>query len=192
MTPAEAQRKHEALSRRIKALDDDISRELDGEHRLVLDERRAELVRERDALYAQAAAAPAAPATPAPSVSTDFDVLQRKVAELGQALSDGHPAKAQAIITDCMTALQTLQKEIDGLTVRVGNIERQLNPPPVVKAWRAAAFVVLLAGLLIGWWQTPILFDLYPVVGLAFEVVILLLAAACLMLARAELREHKP
>lgn len=39
---------HATLTRRIDALDTDIGRELDGERRLVLDERRQELASERE------------------------------------------------------------------------------------------------------------------------------------------------
>lgn len=44
----ELQSRYETLSKRIAALDKDLGRTLDGEHRLVLEERRQELVTERD------------------------------------------------------------------------------------------------------------------------------------------------
>jgi hypothetical protein len=45
---AELQRRYETLSTRIAALDKDLSRTLDSEHKLTLGERRQELVTERD------------------------------------------------------------------------------------------------------------------------------------------------
>lgn len=44
----ELQRRFDALTRRIAALDTDIGRELDSERRLALEDRRADLVHERD------------------------------------------------------------------------------------------------------------------------------------------------
>jgi len=48
----ELQRRYDALTKRISALDTDVGRELDSERKLVLEERRADLAAERDRVLA--------------------------------------------------------------------------------------------------------------------------------------------
>lgn len=52
---SELQKRHTTLTRRIEAIDTDIGRELDGERRLVLDERRRDLASEREQVIASLA-----------------------------------------------------------------------------------------------------------------------------------------
>ena len=176
-TPAEAQRRYDALTKRIAALDADIASEVDSERRATLQERQDALVRERDAITSQ----PQGRAT-----NGDLAELNRKAAELAGALTSDSPTEAHRIILDCVAALERLDN-------RITKIETHINPPWQVTFWRVMALVVFFfAGSLFWIKETrEVLFGVVLWAGLATEGALLLLVVACLLLANAKLEHAK-
>ncbi len=178
-TPGEAQRRYDSLTKRIAAVDADISRELDGERRLALEQRRADLERERDGVQSEIAANDH-------RANGDLELLQRRVQDLARVLVSDHPQEAHAIIDECVTALARVDSRVSGLEGRVSAIERHIHPPFMVTAWRVMAITVLVFGAAFILWQRVLLLDLYPLFGVVLGVVFVALAAACLLLANAK------
>lgn len=183
-TPTEAQARYDRLTKRIAALDEDIGRELDGERRLSLEARRDDLVRERDAVQSQLVAHDK-------RTNGDLEVLQRRVQDLAKVLASDHPQEAHEIINECVMALGRLDSRVLGLEGRVSAIERKINPPVSVVAWRVIALLMMMIGVIVAFWQRAV-FGAYPVVGVITETALVLVAVVCLMLASAKLREARP
>jgi hypothetical protein len=183
-TPVEAQRRYDTLTRRIAALDEDIGRELDSERKLSLEERRAEFVRDRDAVMSEL--------TIAYRANGDMENLQRKVEDLRTAMSSDQPGKAHSIIADCVVALGVMDNKIMRLEGRVAEIENTIHPPFRVLVWKVAtAFVVLFAiALFLNPGIRLIIFSSYVGIGILLEIVLLMLAIACWRLATMTARER--
>jgi hypothetical protein len=75
----ELQGRYEALSKRIAALDKDLGRTLDGEAKVVLEERRQELIVERD------------------RIATEMARIEHQVAGMGAAATGGPPQTSAQI-----------------------------------------------------------------------------------------------
>lgn len=84
----ELKQNYAALTQRIAALDTDISHTLDTEHRLVLDERRAMVATERDAVARQIAVIekeqlqPTGASAPSKRRTMEYDELTRLIYEV--------------------------------------------------------------------------------------------------------------
>lgn len=129
----------------------------------------------------------------------DFVTLQQHVGDLGKALAANDLQTAHKLIGDTVAALDRIDGRITGIEhtvsrhgARLDTIERKINPPWNVTAWRALAAFVLLFGIVMGASQRAVLFELYPFTGIVLEGVLLFAAAACLLLANASLKERAP
>lgn len=178
----EAQRRYDQLTARIAALDTDIGRSLDAEHKFTAQQARADLVSERDAVAAEMISNDK-------RTNGDLDILQRKVFELGRALASDHPQEAHEIINECVAALSRLDSRVLGLEGRVDAIERHIHPPWIVSALRLAALFTMILAVIVGAWQFDVLV-MYPIVGVMLEGALISLAVATLFFANAKLRER--
>lgn len=178
----EAQARYDNLTRRIEAVDRDISQETDGERLATLREKRADLATQRDATNAELSAHDK-------RTNGDLDILQRKVSELGRVLASDRPAEAHAIIEECASALTRLDNRVLGLEGRVTAIERRINPPWTIVALRILAGMTVLFAVLVAVWQFPV-FRLYPAIAIISEGALISLAVATLFFANAKLEER--
>jgi len=106
--------------------------------------------------------------------------LSDQVRRLEDAVADGRPQDALDIIRQCHATLETLKEHYEGLDGRVTAIERRLDPPRQVIAWRACAVLVLLFAFSIFFvYQTRALLFTPWWMGATFEVVLVALAALC-------------
>jgi hypothetical protein len=134
---------------------------------------------------------------PADRINGDFVTLQQHVGDLGKALASNDLQAAHKLIGDTVAALDRIDDRIIGIErtvtrhgARLDSIERKINPPWNVTAWRALAALIVLFGLVMGASQRAVLFELYPFTGIVLEGVLLFAAAACLLLANAKLKER--
>jgi len=182
----EARRRYDQLTDLINALDTDIGRELDSERKHTLQEKRTDLVRERDMAAAELSAL-------GWGVSDgNNEEIRAKIAELLAALDGKQPERAHKILGDIVTIdarMQTAEGAIKDHDGRIGAIERHIHPPWIVSLLRfAAAFTVLFA-VIVGVWQFPV-FVLYPIIAIISEGALISLAAATLFFANAKLQER--
>lgn len=134
---------------------------------------------------------------PADRINGDFVTLQQHVGDLGKAMAANDLQAAHKLIGDTVAALDRIDERIVGIErtvtrhgARLDTIERHINPPWNVTAWRALAALIVLFGVVMGASQRAVLFELYPFTGIVLEGVLLFAAAACLLLANAKLRER--
>lgn len=196
----EAQRRYDQLTARIAALDTDIGRSTDSEHKLTAQQARADLARERDAVAAEITAQDK-------RTNGDLEILQRKVSELGRVLASDHPQEAHAIINECAAALMRLDNRVLGLEGRVTTIEKtqettegrvtaieqHIHPPIIVTALRIVALAVFLFAGTLFWIKDTreVLFGLFPWAGIATEGALILAVVAILLLANAQLEKAR-
>lgn len=153
-----------------------------------------------EAIAHSAAMAQAPMLIPADHVGNgDFVTLQQHVGDLGKALAANDLQAAHKLIGDTVTTLDRIDERITGIErtvtrhgARLDTIERKINPPWNVTAWRALAAIMMLFGIIMGASQRAVLFELYPFTGIVLEGVLLFAAAACILLANAKLKEHSP
>ncbi len=184
-TATEAHRRYDTLTKRIEALDTDIGRTTDSEQKFGLEQRRAALVAERDAVMSEMIAGQRG--------NGDLEMLQQKVADLAKVLAGDHPQEAHQIIMECAGALARLDERVYGLEGRVSAIEHHINPPLVVTMWRIMALVVVLFAGSLFWVKDSrdVLFGLVLWAGVIVEASLVVLAVVCLLMANAKLREYK-
>ena len=187
-TPLDVQKRKEAkarydnVNRRIAAVDRDIATETDGERLAALREKRDGLAADREGAMAELTALEK-------RTNGDFEILQRRVSELGSVLASDHPQEAHAIINECAAALTRLDSRVMGLEGRVTAIERHIHPPWIVSVLRAAALFAVILAVLVGVWQFDVLIA-YPIVGVMLEGALISLAVATLFFANAKLQER--
>lgn len=181
----EALARYDNLTRRIEAVDRDMSSETDGERLATLREKRADLALQRDAVNAELTANQK-------RTNGDLDTLQRKVSELSLALASDHPERAHDIICEAADALTRLDTRVLGLEGRVAAIELHLNPPFLAVFLRLVALFVVLFGGTLFWVKDTrdVLFVSFLWIGILLEVVLACLALALWRMAAMTIREQ--
>lgn len=129
----------------------------------------------------------------------DFVTLQQHVGDLGRALASNDLAAAHKLISDTTDTLARIDCRIVGIEntvaahgLRISKIEQRIDPPGVVVFLRVMAVLTVIVGVIFGLWQDEALFTVYPIVGVTFEGVLVVLAAALLLLANAKMGERQP
>lgn len=177
----EAQRQYDQLTARIAALDKDIGRELDGEHKFTMQQARTDLARERD-LVANSLSVLGWP------IGNRGDVeIREKIAELLAALDGKQPETAHKILGEIVTIdtrMQAAEGELKSHDGRITAIEQHIHPPMVVNALRVTSFFVVLLGIALAGFQYPV-FSTYPFLGLTVEGALIILAGVILLYANA-------
>lgn len=177
----EAQRQYNQLTARIEALDTDIGRALDSEHKFTAQQARTELAHERDSVAAQLSAL-------GWPIGNRGDVeIREKIAELLAALDGKQPEKAHKILGDIVTIdarMQAAEGEIKSHDGRLTAIERHIHPPLTVSILRVVAFFVVLLGIALAGFQYPV-FSIYPFLGLTVEGALIVLAGVIILYANA-------
>lgn len=184
----EARRRYDQLTDLINALDTDIGRELDSERKHTLQEKRTDLVRERDSAAAELSAL-------GWGVSDgNNEEIRAKIAELLSALDGKQPERAHKILGDIVTIdarMQTAEGAIKDHDGRIGAIERHIHPPWVVTFWRVCAVLAVVAGLTAAAMWPEVLFELYLPIGVMTEGAFLILALVCVFQANAQLERAR-
>lgn len=183
----EAQRQYDQLTARIAALDTDIGRELDSQHKYTMQEARSDLARERD-VVANSLSVLGWP------IGNRGDVeIREKIAELLAALDGKQPEKAHKILGDIVTIesrMQAAEGEIENHDGRITAIERHIHPPATVNALRAAALLAVLFGIVLAVVKYPV-FLIDPFIALTVEGALIILAGVILLYANA-IQERRP
>ena len=184
----EARRRYDQLTDLINALDTDIGRELDSERKHTLQEKRTDLVRERDTAAAELSAL-------GWGVSDgNNDEIRAKIAELLAALDGKQPERAHKILGDIVTIdarMQAAEGAIKDHNGRIIAIERRIDPPWIVTFWRVCAVLSIICGLTAAALWRVVLFQLYLPIGIMIEGAFLGLALVCFFQANAQLERVK-
>ena len=177
----EAQRRYDQLTARISALDTDIGRATDSEHKFTMQQSRTELARERDTAVAELSALGWG------VDGGDNSEIIGKLTELLAALNSQQPERAHKILGEIVTIdarMQAAEGEIKDHKGRLTAIERHIHPPLAVNALRVVAALVVLLGIAIAGLQYPV-FAIYPFLGITIEGALIILAAVILLYANA-------
>ena len=136
-----------------------------------------------EAIAHVAAMAQAPMLIPADRINGDFVTLQQHVGDLGKAMAANDLQAAHKLIGDTAAVLDRIDERITGIErtvtrhgtqldthgARLDTIEREIHPPWMVVALRAAAVFTVLLALLVGIWQFEVLWE-YPVIGIMLEL----------------------
>ena len=180
----EALRQYDQLTARIAALDTDIGRSIDSEHRLTAQQARTDLARQRDIVAADLSA-----------LGWDGNnqaQMRAKINDLLSALDNNQPERAHQIIGDIVTIesrMTAAERTLGQHEARLGTIERKQNPPWQVTLLRVAASVAVILAIIVGVWKFQV-FIQYPEVGIIVEGALLSLALVTAFYANSRLEER--